>query len=109
MPSLTRRGLIRSTAALAAVSALPMPAWARGQSLTHAKNGFGEVAGEDVELAIRNHHFSTGGRSGHAVAVKGTEAESTKVKDATMIVMDHLWIIEPKSVEKLVKNMERLW
>ena len=72
MPSLTRRGLIRSTAALAAVSALPMPAWARGQSLTHAKNGFGEVAGEDVELAIRNHHFSTGGRSGHAVAVNGT-------------------------------------
>ncbi len=72
MPSLTRRGLIRSTAALAAASALPMPAWARGQSLSHAKNGFGEVAGEDIELAIRNHHFSTGGRSGHAVAVNGT-------------------------------------
>ncbi|WP_029139824.1 copper resistance system multicopper oxidase [Citromicrobium sp. JLT1363] len=72
MPPISRRRLIQSTAALAAVSALPMPAWARGQSLTHAGNGFGEVSGEDIELAIRNHHFSTGGRSGHAVAVNGT-------------------------------------
>merc|ERR1711960_92965 len=35
-------------------------------------NGFGEVSGEDIELAIRNHHFNTGARSGHAVAVNGT-------------------------------------
>ncbi|MEL7730448.1 copper resistance system multicopper oxidase [Citromicrobium bathyomarinum] len=72
MVQLSRRTLIRSTAALAAVSALPMPAWARGQSLGHARNGFGEVSGEDIELTIGNHHFSTGGRSGHAVAVNGT-------------------------------------
>ncbi|MEL7706175.1 copper resistance system multicopper oxidase [Citromicrobium bathyomarinum] len=72
MPPLSRRRLIQSTAALAAASALPMPAWARGQSLVHAKNGFGEVSGEDIELAISNHHFTTGGRSGHAVAVDGT-------------------------------------
>ncbi|GMM92252.1 copper resistance system multicopper oxidase [Qipengyuania sp. MTN3-11] len=72
MAPISRRNLIRSTAALAAASALPMPAWARGQSLTHAKNGFGEVSGEDIELAIGNHHFTTGGRSGHAVAVNGT-------------------------------------
>ena len=72
MPSLSRRHLIRSTAALAAASALPMPAWARGASLTHARNGFGEVAGEDIALAIGNHHFTTGGRSGHAFAVNGT-------------------------------------
>jgi len=72
MVSFSRRNLIRSTAALAAVSALPMPAWARGQSLTHAKNGFGEVSGEDIKLAIANHHFTTGSRSGHAVAVNGT-------------------------------------
>ena len=49
-----------------------MPAWARGASLTHARNGFGEVAGEDIALAIGNHHFTTGGRSGHAFAVNGT-------------------------------------
>ncbi|UYH55542.1 copper resistance system multicopper oxidase [Qipengyuania sp. SS22] len=72
MISVSRRNLIRSTAALAAFSALPMPAWARGQSAPHAKNGFGEVSGEDIELAIGNHHFTTGGRSGHAVAVNGT-------------------------------------
>jgi CopA family copper-resistance protein len=72
MVSFSRRNLIRSTAALAAASALPMPAWARGQSLTHAKNGFGEVSGEDIRLAIANHHFTTGSRSGHAVAVNGT-------------------------------------
>ncbi|MXP10678.1 copper resistance system multicopper oxidase [Pseudoblastomonas halimionae] len=72
MPSLSRRNLIRSTAALAATCALPMPAWARGASLTHAKNGFGEVSGEGIQLAIGDHHFTTGGRSGHAVAVNGT-------------------------------------
>ena len=72
MVSISRRNLIRSTAALAAASALPIPAWARGQSLTRAKNGFGEVSGEDIRLAIGSHHFTTGGRSGHAVAVNGT-------------------------------------
>jgi CopA family copper-resistance protein len=72
MVSFSRRNLIRSTAALAAASALPMPAWARGQSLAPAKNGFGEVSGEDIRLAIGNHHFATGSRSGHAVAVNGT-------------------------------------
>ena len=72
MPPLSRRNLIRSTAALAAASALPMPAWARGASLTHARKGFGEVSGEDIELAIGNHHFTTGSRLGHAFAVNGT-------------------------------------
>lgn len=72
MSTLSRRRLIKSTAALAAASALPMPAWAKGQSLSHARKGFGEVSGEDIELAIGNHHFATGNRSGHAVAVNGT-------------------------------------
>jgi CopA family copper-resistance protein len=49
-----------------------MPAWARGASLTHARNGFGEVGGEDIALAIGNHHFTASGRSGHAFAVNGT-------------------------------------
>ncbi|MBD59931.1 MAG: copper-binding protein [Citromicrobium sp.] len=72
MPPLSRRRLIKSTAALAAASALPMPAWAKGASLTHAKKGFGELSGETIDLAIGRHHFATGGRSGHAVAVNGT-------------------------------------
>ncbi len=70
--SLNRRRFITSTAGLAAATAMPMPAWAKGSSLSHAKNGFGEVSGEDIELAIGNHHFTTGGRSGHAFAVNGT-------------------------------------
>ncbi len=69
---LSRRGMIGSLAALGASAALPLPAWARGASLTHAGRGFGEVSGEDIRLAIGNHHFATGGRSGHAVAVNGT-------------------------------------
>ncbi|MEL7719613.1 copper resistance system multicopper oxidase [Citromicrobium bathyomarinum] len=72
MASLSRRHLIRSTAALAAASALPVPAWARGASLSRAQNGFGELSGEDIELTIGDHHFMTGGRSGHAVAVNGS-------------------------------------
>ncbi|MFN2100815.1 copper resistance system multicopper oxidase [Altererythrobacter sp. MF3-039] len=69
---LSRRRLITSTVGLAAASALPVPAWAKGASLMHAKNGFGELSGHDIRLTIDNHHFSTGGRSGHAIAVNGT-------------------------------------
>ncbi len=67
-----RRNFIRSTIALAAVSGLAVPAWSRGSSLSHAKNGFDDVSGDDIRLSIDEHHFSTGGRSGHAVAVNGT-------------------------------------
>lgn len=69
---LSRRRLITSTVGLAAASALPMPAWAKGGSLPHARNGFGEVSGEDIRLSIGDAHFATGARSGHAFAVNGT-------------------------------------
>lgn len=69
---LNRRQFITSTAGLAAASALPMPAWAQGGSLAHARNGFGEVSGEDIALSIGDAHFTTGGRSGHAFSVNGT-------------------------------------
>ncbi|KEO87394.1 copper-binding protein [Erythrobacter sp. JL475] len=68
----SRRGFITSTAALAAAATLPMPAWARGGSIGHARNGFGELSGEDINLSIGNAHFATGGRTGHAFAVNGT-------------------------------------
>src|SRR6056297_71698 len=68
----SRRTFISSTAALAAAAYLPMPAWARGGSLAHARNGFGELSGEEIDLAIGNAHFTTGARSGHAFAVNGT-------------------------------------
>ena len=71
-PILSRRGFIGSTAALAAASALPIPAWARGASMTEAGRGFGELRGEDIRLDIADHHFGTGGRSAHAIAINGT-------------------------------------
>ena len=68
-PMITRRHMIRSTAGMAALAAMPMPAWARG--LTQARNGFGEVTGDDIRLSIGESNFSAGGRSGHAVTVNG--------------------------------------
>ncbi|ABC64968.1 copper resistance system multicopper oxidase [Erythrobacter litoralis] len=70
-PMLSRRGLIASTAALAAASALPSPAWAKGGSMREAKKGFGTYSGESIDLAIGHARYSTGGRSGHAIAVDG--------------------------------------
>lgn len=72
MTKFSRRGLIKSTAVLAATASLPMPSWAKGASLPHAKNGYGELSGEDIRLEIADHHFMTGGRMGHAFAVNGT-------------------------------------
>jgi len=70
--SLPRRGFLTSLTGLAAASALPMPAWARGEGVPHAGKGFGELSGEDIHLSIGSAHFSTGKRAGHAIAVNGT-------------------------------------
>jgi len=70
--SISRRSLIASTAALGAAAGLSMPAWAKGVSLSHARRGFGEVSGEDIRLTIAEHHFTTGRRAGHAIAVNGS-------------------------------------
>ncbi|WP_313442786.1 copper resistance system multicopper oxidase [Novosphingobium sp.] len=50
------------------------PAWARsGASGTaHAQTGFQALSGDAIALEIGETHFSTGGRSGHAVTVNGT-------------------------------------
>ena len=70
--AVSRRRLITSTVGLAAAASLPVPAWAKGASLPHARRGFGELSGEDIHLAIGDHHFMTGARAGHAHAVNGT-------------------------------------
>ncbi|MDC0887183.1 twin-arginine translocation signal domain-containing protein [Altererythrobacter sp.] len=44
-PALTRRGLLTSTAALAAATALPSPAWAKGGSMHQAQKSFGTYFG----------------------------------------------------------------
>ena len=70
--SLNRRHMITSTVGLAAAASLPVPVWAKGASNPHAQKGFGELSGEDISLKIADHHFLTGGRAGHAVAVNGS-------------------------------------
>ena len=67
----SRRNFMLGTAGVAA-SGLAMPAWAKGESLTHAAQGPGEVSGERIALTVDNHHFAVGGRKGHAIAVNGT-------------------------------------
>lgn len=47
-----------------------MPGWSKGAP--HAHKGSGTVSGESIDLTIDRAHFSTGGRSGHAIAVNGT-------------------------------------
>lgn len=72
LPNFSRRRLITSSAGLATALSLPMPGWAKGKAMPHAKNGFGTLSGEDIALTIGDHHFSTGARAGHAIAVNGT-------------------------------------
>ena len=68
---LSRRRFMLGSAGLAATG-LAIPAWAKGASLTHAKQGFGDLSGETIDLVVANHHTTIGGRSAHAVAVNGT-------------------------------------
>ena len=67
----SRRRFMLGSAGLAAAG-LAIPAWAKGASLTHAKQGFGELSGETIDLAVADHHTTIGGRSAHAVAINGT-------------------------------------
>ncbi|MBC7160009.1 MAG: copper resistance system multicopper oxidase [Porphyrobacter sp.] len=70
---LSRRRLITGSAALAAATALPMPAWAGGgDSSTGAAKGFGTLEGEDIRLTVARSHFAAGGRAGHAITINGT-------------------------------------
>lgn len=50
------------------------PAWARSGTpgIVHAGTGSGVLTGNSIALQIGESHFSTGGRSGHAVTVNGT-------------------------------------
>ncbi|MFC3444404.1 copper resistance system multicopper oxidase [Sphingobium rhizovicinum] len=50
------------------------PAWARSgtSGIVHARTDTGVLTGNSISLQIAESHFSTGGRSGHAVTVNGT-------------------------------------
>ena len=75
-PVVSRRKFLLGSAMVGsaglAAGGLAVPAWAGGASLTHARQGFGEVSGERIALSIDRHHVSVGGREGHAIAVNGS-------------------------------------
>ncbi len=95
---LRRRQFLTSIGgAVATVGALhTMPAWARGESLTHAgiRKGFDEVSGATIDLAIGEGRFGTGGRMGHAIAVNGSvPGPLLRLKEGTTVrlnVTNHL-------------------
>ena len=51
-----------------------VPAWARGQDLlsSAARRGTDEVAGPNIDLTVARSAFSSGNRSGGAIAVNGS-------------------------------------
>lgn len=70
--SLDRRDLLKAGGSLAAMLACApaIPAWARSGTAGAGSGGF--LAGDQIALTIADSHFSTGGRSAHAVTVNGT-------------------------------------
>ena len=68
----SRRQIITHSALLGATAALPVPAWSMGKIGGAVRKGIDQVSGARIDLHIGNGSFSTGGRSGHAIAVNGT-------------------------------------
>jgi len=74
--SLTRRGLIATSASIAAASALP--AWAQGHSMHSGRGGgpirpgFDQVSGAVIDLAVGEGERVVQGRKGHGIAVNGS-------------------------------------
>jgi CopA family copper-resistance protein len=66
----TRRSLIRSAVAIGGLAA--MPAWARGVSHGPIRQGFDEVSGRVIDLAVGEGPVAVAGRRGHAFAVNGS-------------------------------------
>ena len=66
---LDRRALLKGAAALTLAPALPL--WARsGTAGLHPAPGV--LSGETIALTVGESHFTTGGRSGHALTINGT-------------------------------------
>jgi CopA family copper-resistance protein len=73
LPNIDRRSLIRSLGGLGGALALSraFPSWA--QSGTHGLTPApGVLSGETIALTVEDGHFSTGGRSAHAILINGT-------------------------------------
>ncbi|EIZ81225.1 Copper-resistance protein CopA [Novosphingobium sp. Rr 2-17] len=67
--ALNRRALIRGAAALTIARAFP--AWAQSGTAGIAPAS-GVLSGDRIALTVAESHFSTGGRSAHAITINGT-------------------------------------
>ncbi len=99
---LTRRTVIKSGALLGAAG-LTLPAWARGMGpgSRMAQVGPGAtLSGERIALNIGASHFTTGGRSAHAVTVNGSlPAPLIRLREGQQVRIDVTNTLdEPSSV-----------
>ncbi len=66
----TRRTLLKGAVAFGGAAA--MPAWARGIAHSPIRQGFDEVSGRIIDLAVTEGKAEVAGRIGHAFAVNGS-------------------------------------
>lgn len=66
----TRRAILKGAVGLGGLAAIP--AWARAMPHGPIRQGFDEVSGRVIDLAVGQGAIEVGGRSGHAFAVNGS-------------------------------------
>ncbi len=66
----TRRAMLKGAVGLGGLAAIP--AWARAMPHGPIRQGFDEVSGRVIDLAVGQGAIEVGGRSGHAFAVNGS-------------------------------------
>ena len=66
----TRRAMLKSAVGLGGLAAIP--AWARAMPHGPIRQGFDEVSGRVIDLAVGQGAIEVAGRSGHAFAVNGS-------------------------------------
>jgi len=93
----SRRDLVRGAGAGLALSALPLPAWAKGAMDGAARAGFGTLSGPQIDMHIASARFGRDGGSAHAIAVNGTipgplirlrEGQATRLRVHNMLDVD---------------------
>ena len=88
----TRRAMLKGAVGLGGLAAIP--AWARAMPHGPIRQGFDEVSGRVIDLAVGQGAIEVAGRSGHAFAVNGSvPGPLVRLKEgeaATLRVANHL-------------------
>lgn len=88
----TRRAMLKGAVGLGGLAAIP--AWARAMPHGPIRQGFDEVSGRVIDLAVEQGAIEVAGRSGHAFAVNGSvPGPLVRLKEgeaATLRVANHL-------------------